>query len=155
MFSLRNVLVSLALFSAVPLSLAAPAPEDTAVAQFDSDVAAAVDPIISFDAGIEEIDSEESFDNDLDARDVLAILNARDESLTEDDDLEADDVLDILKGRATKCSVTSRKGKDCHYNECPPSNCAVTKKGNCGWKEKNSKKRPVACTQCRCYKTNM
>jgi hypothetical protein len=132
MFSLRNILMGLAVLSAIPLSFAAPSPDNTDVSSLTPD------DITPFDA-------------DLDARDVLAILNARDESLDEDSDLEIDDVVAILEGRATRCGTTSRKGQDCAQATCPYSECKVSKKGRCVWTHKKNQ-RPYGCAACRCTK---
>lgn len=85
-------------------------------------------------------------------------------SLTSDADLDAnvapleqrdaDNALEELQGRAAavECYVTSKKGKDCHANECPANEqCKVNDKGNCVWKNKK-KDRPFGCEQCSCKK---
>jgi hypothetical protein len=132
MFSLRNILMGLAVLSAIPLSLAAPSPDNTDVSSLTPDTIA-------------------SFDADLDARDVLAILNARDESLGENSDLEVEDVVAILEGRATSCGTTSKKGSDCAHATCPDSECKVSDKGRCVWTHKKNV-RPYGCDACKCYK---
>jgi hypothetical protein len=129
MFSLRNILMGLAVLSAIPLSLAAPSPDNTDVSSLTPDTIA-------------------SFDADLD---VLAILNARDESLGEDSDLDVDDVVAILEGRATSCGTTSKKGSDCAQATCGSSECKVSDKGRCVWTHKK-KDRPYGCEACKCYK---
>lgn len=123
MFSIRIILVTMALFSSVPLSLAAPAAQSSAIAQYNPDEPTAGDTIALFDA-----------EDDM------------------NDDLDAENVLDILKGRAVNCGTTSKPGANCQLSACPATQCTVSTAGNCVWKEKNANKRPSGCSNCKCYK---
>lgn len=71
-----------------------------------------------------------------------------------DEDDEAEDVVEVLSGRAPAagCYTTSRRGKNCHSNQCPgATQCKINNRGRCVF-SKPKKQRPFGCTQCRCAK---
>ena len=71
-----------------------------------------------------------------------------------DDEDEAEDVLDKLAGRAPAagCYTTSRRGKNCHSNQCPgATQCKINNRGRCVF-SKPKRQRPFGCGQCRCAK---
>jgi hypothetical protein len=131
MISIRNILVAIAFLSAAPVSFAAPAAESTALSQNNSVVPNNADATPTFDTKDDVFSAEIDGENDLDAREVLEILN----------------------NRAIKCGITSKPGRDCQYSACPPSEqCKVSAAGNCVYKNTT---RPAGCDACKCYKTSM
>ncbi|KAH8732504.1 hypothetical protein GQ44DRAFT_697736 [Phaeosphaeriaceae sp. PMI808] len=128
MLSLRNILLTLAVFSAVPLSLAAPTAQDDSLAQYN--------PVEAREA------------------DIAAPYESRDvetEDFEEEDIDDGEEVISRLMARTT-CGITSKRGKTCQQSQCPPAaQCKVSPRGRCVFK--NAKKdRPFGCSQCKCYK---
>ncbi|KAF2182370.1 hypothetical protein K469DRAFT_690839 [Zopfia rhizophila CBS 207.26] len=126
MYSIRNILVTIALLSAVPLSLGAPETnQDDAIAQYNP--------------------------NEPTPDDAIAPYNPRDAEEDLDDPLDAEEVLNILEARAVHCGITSAPRQNCQLIACPPDQqCKVTRTGRCGWK-KPKRQRPVGCSACKCY----
>jgi hypothetical protein len=148
MFSLRNILVTLAVLSAVPISLAAPSAESTGVAALNEDVPTGDTIAFSVD---DDLDAEDDGTNILDTRAILSILSARDEILDDDDELDTDDVLAVLEGRAS-CHTTSKPRRDCAHATCPDSECKMNRTGNrCVWTQPK-RTRPSGCDACKCAK---
>jgi hypothetical protein len=161
---LRNILVTIAVLSAVPLSFANPVAQDNSITPVASNVPAA--------SAIAPLDASINADNADDVEDALEAAEAgfdkgptklryRQEDLVElaadDDESEVEDagadVLNILEKRAD-CRVETKRGVrgDCHPSQCKPSEqCKLNvRTGRCVWKKKSKKQRPYACTQCKC-----